>query len=206
MSRPSASTPCISYWVISPSELVARWSGMSSVSGSRLITTPAAWVRRVAGHALELAGEVDQLARPADRRRPCSRSGGRDLERLVELDAQLVGDGLGDPVDLAVAHAQDAPDVADGGPGEHRAEGDDLGDVVLAVLAADVGDDLVAPAVLEVDVDVGHRHPVRVEEALERQLVEDRVDRRDARACRSRSSPARCPGRSSGCPARGRTG
>ena len=45
--------------------------------------------------------------------------------------------------------------------------------------AADVGDDLVAPAVLEVDVDVGHRHPVGVQEPLERQLVEDRVDRRD---------------------------
>ncbi len=36
--------PCISYWVISASEFVARWSGISSVSGSRLITTPAACV------------------------------------------------------------------------------------------------------------------------------------------------------------------
>ncbi len=104
----------------------------------------------------------------------------RDLERLVELDAQLVGDGLGDAVDLAVAHAQDPADVAQGGPGEHGAEGDDLGHVVRAVLAGDVGDDLVAAAVLEVDVDVGHRHAVGVEEALEGQLVADGVDRRDA--------------------------
>ena len=44
MSRPSASIACISYWLIRPSELVAFWSGMSSVSGSRLMTTPAAWV------------------------------------------------------------------------------------------------------------------------------------------------------------------
>ncbi len=36
--------PCISYWVISASELVAFWSGISSVSGSREITTPAACV------------------------------------------------------------------------------------------------------------------------------------------------------------------
>ena len=35
---------CISYWVISPSEFVAFWSGISSVSGSRLMTTPAACV------------------------------------------------------------------------------------------------------------------------------------------------------------------
>ena len=36
--------PCISYWVMSASEFVAFWSGISSVSGSSLITTPAAWV------------------------------------------------------------------------------------------------------------------------------------------------------------------
>ena len=76
--------------------------------------------------------------------------------------------------------AQHPADVADRGPGEHRAERDDLGDVVLAVLAPDVRDDLVAAAVLEVDVDVRHRHAVGVEEALERELVEDRVDRGDA--------------------------
>ncbi len=132
----------------------------------------------VAGDALELAREPDQL---------------RDLrvgvvhllelrrhdQGLVELDPELVGDGLGDPVDLAVAHAQHAADVADRRPGQHRAEGDDLGDVVLAVLAADVVDDLVPPLVLEVDVDVGHRHAVGVEEPLERQAVVDGVDRGD---------------------------
>ncbi len=170
---------CISYWVISPSELVAFWRGMSSVSGSRLMTTPAAWV--LALRATPSRCRAKSMMRLTDgSASTCSRRAGRDLERLVELDAELVGDGLGDAVDLAVAVAEDAADVADGRPGEHRAEGDDLGDVVLAVLAPDVGDDLVAPAVLEVDVDVGHRHPVGIEEALEGQLVQDRVDRGDA--------------------------
>ena len=133
----------------------------------------------VAGHALELPGEVDDALDP--------RVGvvlaaqvGADLEGLLEPDPQLVGDGLGDPVDVAIAVAEDPADVPDGGPGEHRPEGDDLGDMVLAVLPGDVGDDLVAAVVLEVDVDVGHRHPVGVQEALEGQLVGDRVDRRDA--------------------------
>ena len=139
---------------------------------------PGGMGRGVAGDALELLGQAEQ---PADLRVGGHLAqGGRRLQGLVELDAELVGDGLGDPVDLAVAHAQDPADVADRGPGEHRAEGDDLGHVVLAVLAPDVGDDLLAPAVLEVDVDIGHRHPVGVEEALERQLVQDRIDRRDA--------------------------
>ncbi len=179
LSRPSASTPCISYWVISASELVARWSGMSSVSGSRLMTTPAAWVEALRAtpsswwaRSIEAGHLRIRLVR--------SLSCGRRLERLLELDAQLVRDRLGDAVHLAVAQAQHAADVADGGPGEHGAEGDDLGHVVGAVLARDVVDDLVAPAVLEVDVDVRHRHAVGVEEALEGQLVADRVDRRDA--------------------------
>ena len=167
---------CISYWVMSESEFVAFWSGMSSVSGSREMTTPAACVEALR------ATPSSCLAKSIIRLTPgsasyCSRSCGARLERLLELDPELVRDGLGDPVDLAVAVAQHAPDVADRGPGEHRAEGDDLGDVVLAVLARDVGDDLVAPVVLEVDVDVRHRHPVGVQEPLERQAVGDRVDR-----------------------------
>ena len=106
---------------------------------------------------------------------------------------ELVRDGLRDAVDLAVRVAEHAADVADGGPGEHRAERDDLGDVVLAVLAPDVGDDLVAPAVLEVHVDVGHRHAVGVEEALERELVEDRVDRRDPERVRDDAARGAAP-------------
>ena len=171
--------PCISYWVMSASELVAFWSGISSVSGSRQITTPAAcvdalratpsscWARPM---SFAICGSPSCI----------SLSCGAELERLGELDAQLVRDRLGDPVHLAVAHAQHAAHVADRGPGEHRAEGDDLGDVVLAVLAADVVDDLVPALVLEVHVDVRHRHAVGVEEPLERQPVVERVHRRDA--------------------------
>src|SRR5664280_1076570 len=44
LRRPSASMPCISYWVMVASEFVAFWSGISSVSGSREMTTPAACV------------------------------------------------------------------------------------------------------------------------------------------------------------------
>ena len=137
----------------------------------------------VAGHALQLAGDVDELV---DARVALVHlaEGRGDLERLVERDAELGGDGLGDAVHLAVAVAHDPAHVAHGGAGEHRAEGDDLGHVVLPVLAGHVVDDLVAAVVLEVDVDVRHRHAVGVEEALEGQLVEDGVDRRDAQRVR----------------------
>ena len=148
----------------------------------------------VPGHALELLGELDDAP---DRRlvlvHLLERRAG--LDRLVELDAELVRDRLGDAVALAVGHADDSGHVADGGSGEHRAEGDDLGHVVGAVLAADVVDDFLAPPVLEVDVDIGHGHAVRVEEPLERQLVVDRVHRRDAERVRDDASPAPSRGR-----------
>ena len=62
--------------------------------------------RGVAGDALELLGEVDEPLDLPGRASYISRERRRDLERLVELDAELVGDGLGDPVDLAVAEAR----------------------------------------------------------------------------------------------------
>src|SRR5207245_10449526 len=40
----------------------------------------------------------------------------------------------------------------------------------------DVLDDPIAAAVVEVDVDVGHRHPLAVEEALEDEPVLERAD------------------------------
>src|SRR4029078_9985681 len=103
--------------------------------------------RGVAGDALEVPREVGDAL---DRRIGVDLLAQRwaDLKRLIELDAELVRDGLRDAVDFAVAVPEHTSDVADRRPGEHRAEGDDLGDVVLAVLAPDVGDDLVAPAVL----------------------------------------------------------
>ena len=72
------------------------------------------------------------------------------------------------------------PDVADRRLGAQRPEGDDLRHPVVAVLAGDVLDHLVAARVGEVDVDVRHRHAVGVQEALEREPIGDRVDRRDA--------------------------
>ena len=47
----------------------------------------------------------------------------------------------------------------------------DLTDALLAVLLRDVADDLVAPRHAEVDVEVGHAHALRIQEALEQQVV-----------------------------------
>ena len=116
-----------------------------------------------------------------------ARSSGDCSMRLVEADAERLGDQLGDAVDVAVGHAEHAADVADRGARLQLAEGDDLRDappvVALAVvLLGDVADHLVAPRHAEVDVDVGHRDPLGVQEALEDDVVLDRIDAGDAEA------------------------
>ena len=74
----------------------------------------------------------------------------------------------------------------------------DLADVVLAVLLGDVLDDLVAPVHAEVDVEVGHRHALGVQEALEQQVVRDRIDVGDAQRVRDQRAGARAAARPDG--------
>ena len=135
--------------------------------------------RGIAGDALDLAGQVEEAMDALVRLVQVAQRRGHG-DRLIEPDAELVRHHLRDAVDLAVAETEHATHVADGRPREHRPERDDLGDPVAAVLARDVGDDLVPAGVLEVDVDVRHGHAAGVQEALERQLIADGIDRRDA--------------------------
>ncbi len=101
---------------------------------------------------------------------------GAGLEAVGERLPRPFRDQLRDPVDDAVRDLEHPARVADGGAGGHRPEGDDLGDAVAPVLLGDVVDHPLAALDGEVDVDVRHRLAARVEEALEEQVVLDRVD------------------------------
>ena len=212
-SRPRSSTPCISYCVTIGASSMAvpgsglRWIGRYSVSGSRVITTAAAWM-------------------PSWRRRPSSpRATSIDAVRVgillveaAELGRHLVAvdvlvarlearvqrrvaahderrHQLGDLVADDVRVAEHAGRVAHRGPRLDRGEGDHLRDVVVAVLLRRVPDHLAAVAGVEVHVDVGHLLATRVEHPLEQQVVLDRVDVDDAQAVRdARTGRAPPPG------------
>ena len=83
-------------------------------------------------------------------------------------------------IDAVERHAEDTAHVLDRGPGRHRAEGGDLGNALFAVLLLDVLDDLFAAVLAEVDVDIGRLGAVGIEEALEEQVVLERIDVADA--------------------------
>ena len=131
----------------------------------------------MARQALELHGEIEQAADLG----VVPIFGGK-LGDAVQGAVQrpgvgrVVGDQLGEPVDLAVGHLQHPAGVLEDGAGLQLSEGDDLGDLVGAVALLDVADHLAAPRFAEVDVEVRHRHALGIEEALEQQAEADRVE------------------------------
>ena len=137
----------------------------------------------VPGHPLQLLGRLDQI--------PNVRLLGvvvehpqlfGTLQGLVDIRAE--GDQLGRSVHLARRQVQGPAGIADGGAGSHRPEGDDLRDVVLAVPLYHVLDHLGPPVLREVQIDVGHRDPPWVQEALEDQAVGKGVQIGDAQGVR----------------------
>ena len=119
------------------------------------------------------------------------------LDRLGEADriGRVLRHHLAEPVDLAVGHLQHAADVAQHGARLQRAEGDDLRDLVAAVFLLDVADHLVAAVLAEVDVEVGHRDAVGIEEALEQQREAQRIDVGDGQRIGDQRAGARAAAR-----------
>ena len=147
---------------------------------------------RVTGQAFQGPGILDQLAFRAAAVGHLLQF--RDLvEGPVEGDLQFAGHQLGHAVHVAVGHAQDAAHVADRRLRPHGTESDDLGHAVLAVFLHHVVDDLVAFAVREVDVDVGHADALGIQEAFEKQPVADGIDVRNAQHVRHHASQAGPP-------------
>src|SRR5690625_1416061 len=104
------------------------------------------------------------------------------IRRLLKRNTWPIRDELRDPVGLAERQVEHARHIPYDRLRAHRSKRDDLAYVVAAVLLDHVVDDLRAATVVEVDVDIRHRHAFRVEEAFEEEVVAQRVDVGDAEA------------------------
>ena len=143
-------------------------------------------LRNVEGalHHRILVAKRLQFRFAGDRRRQRHRRGGILRHQLCQF------------VDLAVGHLQHAADVAQHAARLQRSEGDDLGDLVAAVARLHIVDHLAAPVLAEVDVEVGHRHALRIEEALEQQAEPDRIEIGDGQGIGDQRACARAAARS----------
>ncbi len=113
------------------------------------------------------------------------RSGWPLLEAFLEgrrAAHDRVGDQLRQAIAGPVVETEHARRVARRRSREHLAERDDLRDRLAPVLVGHISHHPLAPAHREVDVDIRHRHALGVEEALEQQVVAQRVDIGDRQA------------------------
>ena len=101
------------------------------------------------------------------------------------LDIQRLGQGhrigrigrhqLGQLVDKAERKLKHPACIAHHGTGLQGTESDDLGDPVVTVAFLHIADHLAPPLLTEIDVEVGHRHPFRIEKPLEQETETQRV-------------------------------
>ena len=129
----------------------------------------------VPGQALQTQAHVDQLADPVIILIGIAKI--RALfERLLQSDAQLLGDHLGDGIHISVGQVHDTSHIADHPAGCHCPEGDDLHHAVPAVFFRDIIDDLTPALEAEIHVDIGHGHALGVEETLKQEVIADGVN------------------------------
>jgi len=142
----------------------------------------------VAREAFQLHREVEQLAVPLFLLPDFARiffARGVELAYLRnpldgfldgEREVRMVRNQLGEVIGLRRREAERAADILDGRAGFQRPEGYDLADGIASILLPHVLDDLSAALEAEVDVDVGHRDPLRIQESLEEEIELERID------------------------------
>ena len=171
MIRPASSTVSLFHCATTTPGLVACSSGTTSTSGCAVISMPPTWTERWRGTPIIWAARSVSSARL---------SAGGSAVRRAGSPGCAQGCLAATRFKLLRRKTQRPRDVAHGQP---RLVGDDVADqrrVLAAVALVDVGDHLVAAVAVEVEVDVGHGVRAVAEEALEQQVVRQRVHRRDA--------------------------
>jgi hypothetical protein len=110
----------------------------------------------------------------------------------------LRGNEFRNTVHLPVGQVHGAADVLERSLRRHGSEGDDLRDVGAAVFSGDVFDHFAAAPHAEIDVDIGHRYALRIQEALEQQIVLHRIDVGNLQRVADQASRGGTPSRTHG--------
>ena len=159
------------------SSMAALPIGTVSSSRSRVSTKPPTCWERWRGKPISSFGERDRLP---DRRIGGIEPGLADV--IVRQAVAIAPHGLGERCGHVLRQAQGLADFADGAARAIVNDGRADRGALAAVALVDVLDHLLAPLVLEIDVDVGRLAAVFRDEAGEQELRRRRIDRGDAEA------------------------
>ena len=120
------------------------------------------------------------------------------LNRFFERHTHFKGDELRHLVGQCVWLVLNSRDVAHHGFCRHRSERNDLRHRIPAVGIGNVVNDFIAPVHAEVNVEVGHRDPLRVQKALKQQVVLNRIEVRNLECIGDERAGTRAPSRTYG--------
>ena len=113
---------------------------------------------------------------------------------LVNGHLQVKGNGLCDSVCFRVSYIEDAAYIPHRRLCFHGSEGDNLGNLVFPVFFNHIVNDFLTPLIAEVNINIRHADPLRIQKPLKNQIIADRINIRDFQhighnAPGSRSSP-----------------
>ena len=90
------------------------------------------------------------------------------LQRLCDgcRIGRVVGDQLGNPVNLWIGHFQHPPNITQRGPCLQRSKGDDLRHPVMTIFFLHIPDHLLAPVLTEINIEIRHGNALGIQEPL----------------------------------------
>ena len=180
--RPSVSMSSLSHSMKVRSSMAALPIGTVSSSGPRVSTKPPTCWERWRGKPIRSLASADRLP---DRRIGGIEAGLTDV--IVGQAVAIAPDGLGKRCGDVLRQSQGLADFADGAARAVVHHGRADRGAIAAVALVDVLDHLLAPLVLEIDVDVGRLAAVFGNEAGEQKLALVRIDLGDAEAIADRA-------------------
>ena len=131
-------------------------------------------LRDVARQAADLGAQLGEC--PPPRRRHLLRSVGEHQHFFADPRGVPAVGELREPLEVGERKSERLADVADRAARAVRREARDERRVLAAVLLGDADDQLLADVAREVEIDVGYRRQLAVEEAAEREVVRDGID------------------------------
>ena len=167
----------MSHWQSCRPAIAAGCTGTSSTSGRVEITIPPGCCEMCRGRPA-----ISPVSVANARQR-----GESSFASASGSCCELLGDALripavrdaGEPLELGERQPERLADVPDRAARAVGGEARDERGVLAAVAVGDRDDQLLADVAREVEVDVGHRHELAVQETAQRQVVRDRVDVRE---------------------------
>ena len=119
----------------------------------------------------------------------------RLFQRIVQLDVQRRRHHLRNPVHVGVRHVHRASHIFNRRFRRHRPKRDDLRHILAPVFLRHIFDHFPAPVHAEIDVDIRHRNPLRIQKPLKQQLMLQRIDIRNSQRIRHQRARRRSPPR-----------